>query len=319
MFVIPGMHMDHGWMELQQMRYAVAVAEERSFTRAAERCFVVQSALSHQIKALEQEIGIRLFARTSRRVELTPAGEAFVQAARQSLAAAERAVTDAAAATGQIRGTLTIGVIPTVTAVDVPHLLASFHAQHPAVRIALRTGGSEQFVGDIRSGRLDVAFLGLAECTPPHKVATKELSREALVAVLPAAHPLASRGVVTLEDLAKERFVDFPGGTSGRAQSDLAFDAAGLQREVAFEAMTVDLILGLVRNGLAIALLPAHVVPAGDSLEVITVKDAPRRVEYVAWNDFNPSPATTAFLDAVIRHQSGRVDDSVGCVRESPS
>ena len=301
------------------MRYAVAVAEERSFTRAAERCYVVQSALSHQIKVLEQEIGIQLFARTSRRVELTPAGEAFVQAARQCLAAAERAVTDAAAATGQIRGTLTIGVIPTVTAVDVPQLLASFHAQHPAVRIALRTGGSEQFVGDIRSGRLDVAFLGLAECTPPHGVTTKELSRESLVAVLPAAHPLASSTHVTLEDLTHERFVDFPSGTAGRAQADLAFSAAGLQREVAFEAMTIDLILGLIRNGLAAALLSAHVVPADHTLSAITVQDAPRRVEYLAWNDFNPSPTTTAFLDAVIRHQSGRVDDSVGCARESPS
>lgn len=301
------------------MRYAVAVAEERSFTRAAERCYVVQSALSHQIKALEQEIGIRLFARTSRRVELTPAGEAFVQSARQSLAAAERAVTDAAAATGQIRGTLTIGVIPTVTAVDVPHLLASFHAQHPAVRIALRTGGSEQFVGDIRSGRLDVAFLGLAECTPPHGVTTKELSRESLVAVLPAAHPLASSTHVTLEDLTHERFVDFPSGTAGRAQADFAFSAAGLQREVAFEAMTTDLILGIIRNGLAAALLSAHVVPADHTLSAITVKDAPRRVEYLAWNDFNPSPATTAFLDAVTLHQSQRAEHSAVPTGESPS
>ncbi|WP_342762847.1 LysR family transcriptional regulator [Dermabacter hominis] len=306
-------------MELQQMRYAVAVAEERSFTRAAERCFVVQSALSHQIKALEQEIGVQLFARTSRRVELTPAGEAFVQAARQSLAAAERAVADAAAAGGEVRGSLSIGVIPTVTAIDVPHLLASFHTKHPAVRIALRTGGSKQFLGDIRSGQLDVAFLGLAESTLPHGVTTRELSRESLVAVLPAAHPLASSTHVTLEDLTHERFVDFPSGTAGRAQADLAFSAAGLQREVAFEAMTIDLILGLIRNGLATALLSAHVVPADHTLAAITVQDAPRRVEYLAWNDFNPSPATTAFLDAVTLHHSEHAEHSADLSDESPS
>ncbi|WP_394275979.1 LysR family transcriptional regulator, partial [Luteococcus sp.] len=102
-------------MELQQMRYVVAIAEEKNFTRAAERCFVVQSSLSHQIKALEHELGVALFARSSRRVELTAAGEAFLVHARASLAAAERAVSEAAAANGQVRGTLTVGVIPTVT------------------------------------------------------------------------------------------------------------------------------------------------------------------------------------------------------------
>ncbi len=105
-------------MELQQMRYVVAVAEERNFTRAAERCRVVQSALSHQVKALERELGVRLFARTSRRVELTAAGEAFLPHARASLESAERAIADAASAAGEVRGTLTIGLIPTVTALE---------------------------------------------------------------------------------------------------------------------------------------------------------------------------------------------------------
>lgn len=111
-------------MELQQMRYVAAIAEEQNFTRAAERCFVVQSALSHQIKALERELGVKLFARSSRRVELTAAGEAFLVQARASLDAADRAVSAAAAANGEIRGTLTVGVIPTVTTIDIPPPLA---------------------------------------------------------------------------------------------------------------------------------------------------------------------------------------------------
>lgn len=302
------MQVHHGSMELQQLRYVVAVAEERSFTRAAERCFVVQSALSHQIKALEREIGIQLFARTSRRVEPTPSGVVFVEAARQSLAAADRAIAEAAAATGDTRGTLSLGVIPTVTAVDVPSLLARYHKAHPEVRISLRTGGSEQFLADIHAGRLDAAFLGLPECTPPTEVATEELSRECLVAVLPASHRLARRPHVTLEEIAGERFVDFTSGTAGRAQSDLAFQAANLQRDVAFEAMTVDLILGLIRHGLAVALLSAHVVPGGDDLISVEVRDAPRRVEYLAWNDFNPSPATKAFLAFATSHHAEHSD-----------
>src|SRR5690348_4001071 len=111
--------MDHRWMELQQFRYVAAVAEEGNFTRAAARCFVVQSALSHQIKRLEEELGVTLFNRTSRRVELTAAGTAFLAAARTALNAAERAAVDAAAAAGHITGRLRVGVIPTVTAINV--------------------------------------------------------------------------------------------------------------------------------------------------------------------------------------------------------
>lgn len=146
-------------MELQQLRYVIAVAEEASFTRAAARCFVVQSALSHQVKALEKELGVTLFARTSRRVALTAAGSAFLPAARVSLEAAERAAADAAAATGQVRGRLTVGVIPTVTAVDVPAALGTFHRTHPQVRIALQVAGSDELESSIAHGDVDVGLL----------------------------------------------------------------------------------------------------------------------------------------------------------------
>ena len=100
------------------MRYVVAVAETNNFTRAAEQCRVVQSALSHQVARLERELGAKLFARTSRRVELTPAGEAFLPAARQALEAADRARADVAATVGVIRGRLAIGAISTLAALD---------------------------------------------------------------------------------------------------------------------------------------------------------------------------------------------------------
>ena len=235
-------------MELQQLRYAVAIAEEQSFTRAAERCFVVQSALSRQIKSLEGELGVRLFARTSRKVEATPAGEAFVEHARLCLRAAERAKVAAAAAHGDIRGSLTIGVIPTVTAVDVAAVLGAFRRSYPEVGVNVRTGGSDEFLRRIAAGELDVGFLGLAEGVTPQGVQTRELSRERLVAVLAEGHRLAGRRRLRLEDLADEPFVDFPEGSSGREQSDLAFDRAGLRREVSFEVNTADLLTGLVRQ-----------------------------------------------------------------------
>lgn len=295
MVFMGSMNENHEPMELQQMRYVIALAEERSFTRAAARCFVVQSALSHQIKALEDELGAMLFARTSRRVELTTAGEAFVIEARATLAAADRAVASAAATTGEIRGELNIGVIPTVTAIDLPAALREFHTSHPAVRIRLRMGASDAFVTDIATGRLDAAVLGLAGPVPP-KVASRELARERLVAVIGPGHRHQMRRRLRLRDIAGETFVDFPEGTPGRAQSDLAFAAADERREVAFEATSAEMILSIVAEGLAIALLPPAVVPNVPALRTVSVPDGPTRIEYLAWSDFNPSPAASAFV-----------------------
>ena len=289
-------------MELQQLRYAVAIAEEQSFTRAAERCFVVQSALSRQIKSLESELGVRLFARTSRKVEATPAGEAFVKQARLCLRAAERAKVAAAAAHGDIRGALTIGVIPTVTAVDVAAVLGAFRRSYPEVGVHVRTGGSDEFLRRIAAGELDVGFLGLAEGVTPRGVQTRELSQERLVAVLAEGHRLAGRRRLRLKDLADEPFVDFPEGSSGREQSDLAFDRAGLRREVSFEVNTADLT-GLVRQGLGAALVAPSVAREAPGCVCIPVSDGPVRVEYLAWDSFNPSPVAQVFVDSILMPQ----------------
>lgn len=283
-------------MEFQQLRYVLAVAKTRNFTRAAEECFVVQSALSHQVKALEQELGVTLFARTSRRVELTEAGTAFLPAAQASLEAAKRAAADAAAATGQIRGPLRIGVIPTVTAIDIPAALAEFHRAHPAVQIALRDGGSDELIAGITAGEVDIAVLGLSDKAPPQGVRAIELARERLVAVLADDHQLAGKSRLRLLDLADETFADFPAGTPGRTQSDLAFDAAGVARKVTFEAMSTGLIFDLVRQGLAVTLLPPAFISSSAGLVTVPVTNGPVRVEYLAWSDFNPTPAAAAFL-----------------------
>ncbi|UFU05595.1 LysR substrate-binding domain-containing protein [Ruania halotolerans] len=286
-------------MELQQLRYVVAVAEESNFTRAAAKCFVVQSALSHQVKALEAELGVRLFARTSRRVELTPAGAAFLPAARASLEAAERAAAEASAAAGQVRGRLTVGVIPTVTAIDVPRVLAAFHRAHPEVGITMRVAASDVLQTSIARSTIDVGFLGLPDGQDPKGVAWRLLGSDRLVIVLPREHALADAQCLRLSELVGEVFADFPSGTPGRAQSDLAFEAAGLERHVAFEVMATDLMMALVRANLAITFLPSRFVPEDPGLATVPVVDGPARSEYLAWSDFNPSPAARAFLARV--------------------
>ncbi|MEU6549004.1 LysR family transcriptional regulator [Streptomyces sp. NPDC046915] len=283
-------------MELQQMRYVVAVAETNSFTRAAERCLVVQSALSHQIARLERELGARLFERTSRRVRLTPAGEAFLPAARQCLDAAERAVAEVAAAVGEVRGRLAVGLIPTLTAVDIPGALRDFRREYPHVRISLRVGASDDLAEQVREGALDVAFLGLPTTARPEGVAVRELARDRLVVVVAPDHPLADEPAVDLRRLSSEVFVDLPAGTAGRAQSDQAFEAAGLVRDVAFEVTSADYIARLVGPGLAVAMLPSAYAPQLADVVTVDVADAPARVQYAIWSRFARTPAATAFL-----------------------
>lgn len=297
MFFIPSIAIYDRWMELQQLRYVVAVAETNSFTQAARQCLVVQSALSHQIARLERELGTRLFERTSRRVRLTPAGTAFLPAARQCLDAAERAAAEAAAAVGEIRGRLAVGLIPTVAAVDIPSALRNFREQHPNVRISLRVGASEDLVEQVKDGTIEVAFLGLPTTAHPSGVEARELARDRLVAVVAPDHPLAGRAKVSLRRLSEEVFVDLPAKTAGRAQTDQAFHAAGLARDVAYEVTSADFMARLVEAGLGVSLFAASYAPQLKGVTTIEVTDAPARIEYVVWSSAGRTPAATAFLD----------------------
>lgn len=279
------------------MRYVIAVAETSSFTRAAQRCHVVQSALSHQVARLERELGARLFERTSRRVRLTPAGAAFLPAARQCVEAAERAAAEVAATAGEVRGRLTLGVIPTVAAVDIPALLGEFHRRHPHARLSLTVGASDDLAEQVRQGEIEVAFLGIPVTVRPRGVRARELNRERLVAVVAPDHPLAGETSIDLRRLSSEVFVDLPAKTAGRAQSDLAFAAAGLTREVAFEVTNADYLARLVGAGLGVALLPPAYVAGLAGLATIEVTDAPSRAEYVIWGRDNGHPAANAFLE----------------------
>ncbi|WP_151030257.1 LysR family transcriptional regulator, partial [Citrobacter cronae] len=147
-------------MNLKQLEYALAVADTGSFTRAAERCHVVPSALSHQVARLEAQLGVSLFERSSRRVRLTHAGEAFVLSARPAVEAARRIADDVAAACGQVRGRLSIGEISSLTALDLVDLLAVFHRRHPDVDVRWLTAKSELLMADVCERRLDVGFVG---------------------------------------------------------------------------------------------------------------------------------------------------------------
>ncbi|WP_433411483.1 LysR family transcriptional regulator [Microtetraspora malaysiensis] len=291
-------------MELQQLRYVIAVAETNNFTRAAERCRVVQSALSHQIAGLERELGARLFERTSRRVRLTAAGEAFLPAARECLEAADRARAEVAAASGEVRGRLAVGAIPTVAAVNLPVALRDYRRRYPRVQITLASAGSEDLIERVRRGDVDVAFLGLPPRAEPKGVQSRRLGGGELVAVVTQDHHL-TENEVDLRSLEDEPFIDFRVGAAGRAQSDEAFAAAGVQREVPFEVSSAEFMVDLVRQGLGVGMLPAAYAPRFSDLRMIRLRDAPTRVEHLIW-DSRPTPAATAFLELIRADHEGR-------------
>ena len=282
-------------MELRQLRYVLAVAETAHFTRAARRCHVVQSALSHQIAALERELGTRLFDRTSRSVRLTAAGEAFVPLARQAVEAAERA--EAAVRAGRLRGRLAVGAVPTLTALDLPAQLAGYRDRHPEVAVSVRAGASRDLVAEVRTGGLDVGFLGVPVDERPAGVRYRTLVVDEHVALVGPGHRWAGRERVDLAELAGEPFVDFRAGTAARAQSDRAFAAAGLTREVAFETDATEFLAGFVRHGLAVGLLPGGFARRLPGLCPLPVTGGPRRAQRMIWRRAHASPATVAFLE----------------------
>ncbi|WP_328396078.1 LysR family transcriptional regulator [Nocardia sp. NBC_00416] len=241
-------------MELRQLEYFVAVAEEQNFTRASERVHISQSGVSAQIRALEKELGTELFDRSARAVTLTVAGKAALEHARAAL--------DAAGAVGQavgevidlIRGTLTVGMVNGCTVTPLFDALATFHRSHPSVEISLSEDNSDRLVEAVRDGSLDLALIGTADPTPDG-LQSHTIIREKLVAAVPPGHPLAARRRVTLRDLVTHPIVCMPPGTGLRTVFDRACAAQDLRPVIALQAGAADAIADLAARGLAVAVL----------------------------------------------------------------
>jgi LysR family transcriptional regulator, benzoate and cis,cis-muconate-responsive activator of ben and cat genes len=195
-------------MDLRQLRYFVAVAEELHFTRASVRLNLAQSALSSQIRALEAEVGGPLLIRSTRKVELTPAGTALLEDAREVLAAVDGAVDRARALARGEAGGLVVGSLGPAPGGILAPLLARFGARHPEVRVEVRSLDFTELVEGVRQRRCDVAFLYLPIDEPDIDV-TPLLSEERIV-VLPAGHRLARRKQLRPADLAREQFIKQP-------------------------------------------------------------------------------------------------------------
>ncbi|WHZ12029.1 MAG: Aromatic hydrocarbon utilization transcriptional regulator CatR (LysR family) [Burkholderiaceae bacterium] len=195
-------------MDLKQMRQFLAVAEERNFTRAAERLHIAQPPLTRQIRALEDELGIALFLRTPKGVELTEAGAALLEEVPNLLALAQRA-RERTQLAGQGRsGRLDVGIFGSGVLEVIPRLLARFHAQRPGVRIVLHSQTKAEQIDALRERRIAVGFNRLVP--PASDLVVETVLRERVVVALPRRHTLAKRRRLTLADLDGEPIILFP-------------------------------------------------------------------------------------------------------------
>jgi DNA-binding transcriptional LysR family regulator len=241
-------------MELRQLEYLVAVAEEANFTRAAERVHISQSGVSAQIRALEHDLGATLIDRSGRTATLTTAGSAALQHAHAILAsvnALRQAVDDV---TGLIRGRLVVGMVTACTVSTLFDALATFHLAHPGVEINLVEDNSDRLIQDVRAGGTDLALIG-APGTPPPGLNALTIVSERLVAAVPAGHPLAKGRRATLSDISAYPIVCLPQGTGIRTVFDQACATKDIRADIALQASAPAAVADLAIRGLGIAIL----------------------------------------------------------------
>ena len=195
-------------MDLRQMRYFLALAEERNFTRAAERLHMAQPPLTRQIRALEEELGATLFVRTSKGVELTEAGQALLDEVPNLLSLAQRAKERTVAASQGLSGRLDVGIFGSGVLDVIPRILARFHAERPEVKIVLHNLTKTQQIDALRERRISVGFNRLVP--PEDDLRVETILREAMAVALPAKHPLTRHKEIHITDLSDEPMILYP-------------------------------------------------------------------------------------------------------------
>jgi DNA-binding transcriptional LysR family regulator len=289
----------------RKLRYFVAVAEELNFTRASQRLYATQSTVSATVRSLEQELGTYLLARTTRSVSLTEAGAAFLPEARAAIEAIDRARASVEPMNAGLRGSLAVGTLSSLTIVNVPELAGDFHRRYPAVkfRIEISPRGASGHVERIKSGFLDLAFVGNVEGDSDLDVRPIRTFR--LAAFVADTHPLGHQSAVSLATLAAEPFIELPVGFAQRDVVDHIFARHGLRREIVVEVMDLAMMPLYVAHGMGVALLPDSFAAEID-LPIRAVPLTGLKLEWtlsvISAHGRRLSRAAQAFLDLVPGH-----------------
>jgi LysR family transcriptional regulator, transcription activator of glutamate synthase operon len=282
-------------MELRQLRSLVAIADEGTFTAAAARLHLAQPALSQQIARLEQEVGLTLLDRTTRRVSLTDAGTLLVERGRSVIAEIDAASAELASLRGVDIGVLALGVTPTTGPVDIAVLLGAYTRRYPGVELVVRDGLTRVQFEALRRDELDLA---LVTGEPPPDMEVIELASEPLVVTLPPKHPLVGTPSLTFEDLAAERIIGFSRGATIRAAVEQVAEAQGVSLDPAFEVDDVGRARALVSAGLGIGILPrTDAEVAGPSVAIADLAPTLTHRVLLAWRAARRlTPSARAFI-----------------------
>jgi DNA-binding transcriptional LysR family regulator len=293
-------------MELRQLIAFKEVATHSSFTAAAAHLHLTQSAVSQQIKALEDECGVTLFDRSGRLVRLTNAGQVFLTHVERILAQVENARVEMTEMAGGARGRCRLAALPSIAAHFLPKALATFQRRYPGVEVQLMEAVQAQLLEWVQQGTVDFSIVALP-VHDPHLQSTPLLHDE-FVLVVPKDHAFAHRRIVKLAELVTERFIVYPKGAGGREQFSEACRQAGFEPQVSFESEDRETILGLVAAGVGITFMSrviAHHTRVDGPVTVDIVEPRLRREVGVVWrrNRYLPQAARNliALLEDVIR------------------
>jgi LysR family hydrogen peroxide-inducible transcriptional activator len=242
-------------MEMQQLRYVVAVARTGNFSRAAEQCHVSQPSLSQQILKLEDELGERLFERMKRVAKLTPHGEAFLRRAIQILHEVDAAKREAVEAKDVVRGVLTIGVLPTIAPYLLPETLAKFTAKNPGVEIVVQEDTTARLLKHSLAYEIDLALV--SRPINEERLSVRYLFSEELLLALPPGHPLIRKRNLSIKDITREKLIVMK---EGHCLGDQVLDFCerrDWQPQISFRSAQLETIQSLVSAGLGLSLIPA--------------------------------------------------------------
>jgi DNA-binding transcriptional LysR family regulator len=290
-------------MELRQLRYFAGVARELNFTRAAARLRVAQPALSRQIRALEQELGVELLTRDSHGTQLTDAGRAFLAEAESLLKQSEQAVRNAQAG-GKQSQSLNVGYVWGLFHTQVPGWVAQFRQANPNVAVNLFDQSATQQARALAEGKLDLGFIGFAYEPDAARLAKRKVGECAFMAALPRKHPLARKRTIELQSLAQEYFIVISEETYPGAAHVLkdACRQAGFTPRILQSVERGHTILGLVAGGCGVTLLPEPLQALPHEGVVFRpLAAAPRGELFVAWNASRKTAAAQAFVAEVAK------------------
>jgi DNA-binding transcriptional LysR family regulator len=292
-------------MDLRQLSYFVAVAEEGQFTRAATRVSVAQPAVSAQIRRLERELGQPLFHRDQRAVRLTAAGEALLPHARAALAAAERGRDEVASLRGLLHGRLRVGVAGPVDH-RFAEALGDFHRAHPAVEISVTQQHNEPLLEAVARGDVDAAIVGVGAQPLPPRIRTRVVATEPLVLAVRRGDPLSRRRTVGLAQLREQPMITLVRGSGLRTVLEKACREAGFVPRIAAEAGELSFLVELAAEGLGVAVLPSSATEGADLAVLKITRPRLQRRTALAWNETVTSPAGHALIALANRRFESR-------------